>query len=154
MPRGAQEKIMVRPFVPCQHEAMPPKVWLCRNITTPVTRALGAVVLSALALCRAGAAPDPDIVVEGNRRVDEQSVRAHFHETKAAPLTPSAIDAALKELYATGLFEDVKIIPSGTRLIVRVVEAPVIERLRFEGNKLVKDKDLVKEISLKPRGPM
>jgi outer membrane protein insertion porin family len=60
----------------------------------------------------------------------------------------------LKELYATGLFEEVKIIPSGTRLTVRVVEAPMIERLRFEGNREVKDGDLAKEISLKPRGPM
>jgi outer membrane protein insertion porin family len=133
---------------------MLPKIWSRGNITTPVTRALGAVALLALALCRAGAAPDPVIVVEGNRRIDEQAIRGHFHETKAAPLTPGAIDAALKELYATGLFEDVKIIPSGTRLIVRVVEAPVIERLRFEGNKLAKDKDLAKEISLKPRGPL
>jgi outer membrane protein insertion porin family len=133
---------------------MLPKVWSRRNIAMPVTRALGAAVLSALALCPAVAAPDPAIVVEGNRRVDEQAIRAHFHETKAGLLTPGAIDAALKELYATGLFEDVKIIPSGAHLIVMVVEAPVIERLRFEGNKLVKDNDLAKEISLKPRGPM
>jgi outer membrane protein insertion porin family len=134
---------------------MQQKVWSCRNSTTAVgRRALCVVALWAVALCRAAAAPDPAIVVEGNRRVDEQSIRAHFHEAKAAPFTPGAIDAALKELYATGLFEDVKIIPSGTHLIVRVLEAPVIERLRFEGNKLVKDSDLTKEISLKPRGPM
>jgi outer membrane protein insertion porin family len=117
-------------------------------------RMLCAITLSALALCRAGAASDPTLVVEGNRRIDEQAIRAHFNKTPAAPLTSAAIDSALKELYATGLFEDVKIIPSGTHLIVRVVEAPVIDRLRFEGNKQVKDDDLAKEISLKQRGPM
>jgi outer membrane protein insertion porin family len=154
MPRGAQEKITLRPSVWGEHEAMQPKVWSRRNSTTPVTRALGALALSAIALCRAAAAPEPAIVVEGNRRIDAQDIRAHFPETKAAPLTQGAIDGALKELYATGLFEDVKIIPSGTRLIVRVVEAPVIERVRFEGNKLVKDSDLTKEIALKPHGPM
>jgi outer membrane protein insertion porin family len=131
------------------------KGWSRRDSTTPVGMgALCAVALSALAMCRAEAAPEPTIVVEGNRRVDEQSIRAHFHEKSAASLSPAAIDSALKELYATGLFEDVKIIPSGTRLIVRVVEAPVIERLRFEGNTQVKDADLTKEISLRPRGPM
>jgi outer membrane protein insertion porin family len=130
------------------------KVWSRQNITTAAgARALCAVALSALAVCHAAAA-DPFIVVEGNRRVDEQAIRAHFHQTTAAPLTPAAIDSGIKELYATGLFEDVKTIPSGTRLIVRVVEAPVIERLRFEGNRQVKDADLAKEISLKPRGPM
>jgi outer membrane protein insertion porin family len=112
------------------------------------------VALSALALCRAVAAPDAAIVVEGNLRVDAQAIRGHFHDAPDGPLTPAAIDAAVKELFATGLFEDVKITPSGTHLIVTVVEAPVIERLRFEGNKLVKDNDLTKEIGLKPRGPM
>jgi len=32
--------------------------------------------------------------------------------------------------------------------------APLIQRLRFEGNKQVKDKDLTKELGLKPGGPM
>ncbi len=117
-------------------------------------RAICAVTLSALAFCEAGAASDPTIVVEGNQRIDQQAIRNHFHQASATTLTPAAIDSALKELYETGLFEDVKIVRSGTHLIVRVVEAPVIERLRFEGNKQVKDKDLAKAIGLKPRGPM
>jgi outer membrane protein insertion porin family len=128
------------------------KIW-SNTMTAAGTRAVCAVTLSALAVCGAAAA-DPAIVVEGNRRVDEQAIRAHFHAPPGAALTPDAIDAGIKELYATGLFEDVKTIPSGTRLTVRVVEAPVIERLRFEGNKQVKDADLAKEITLKPRGPM
>jgi outer membrane protein insertion porin family len=117
-------------------------------------RALCAVALSTLALCRTGAASDPTLVVEGNRRISEEAIHAHFHKMPAASLTAAAVDSALKELYATGLFEDVKIIPSGTHLIVRVVEAPVIDRVRFEGNKQIKDDDLAKEISLQPRGPM
>jgi outer membrane protein insertion porin family len=117
-------------------------------------RALCAIALSTLALCRAGAASDPTLVVEGNRRISEEAIRAHFHKTPAASLTPAAVDSALKELYATGLFEDVKIIPSGTHVIVRVVEATAIDRVRFEGNKQIKDDDLAKEISLQPRGPM
>jgi outer membrane protein insertion porin family len=98
------------------------------------------------------------IAVEGNRRIDAAAIRAHFHgvdhAVPGAALSPAAIDAALKELYATGLFEDVKIARSGAGLIVTVVEAPVLERVQFEGNKQFKDKDLVKEIALKPRGPM
>src|SRR6267142_7245275 len=117
-------------------------------------RTLGALMLSALVLCPSGAASEPTIVVEGNRRTDAQAIREHFHASSDALLTPAAIDAALKELYETGLFEDVKIVRSGTHLIVTVVEAPLIERLRFEGNKQVKDKDLAKEIGLKPRAAM
>src|SRR5260370_14355909 len=117
-------------------------------------RTLGAWMLSALLLCLPGAASDPSIVVEGNRRTDAQAIREHFHASPAALQTPAAIDAAMKELYQTGLFEDVKIVRSATHLIVTVVEAPRIDRLRFEGNKQVKDKDLAKEIGLKPGGPM
>src|SRR5258705_11718449 len=113
-----------------------------------------AAEVSVLALCRASAGSQPTIVVEGNRRTSAQAIREHFHASSDALLTPAAIDAALKELYETGLFEDVKIDRSGTHLIVTVVEAPLIERLRFEGNKQIKDKDLAKEITLKPRGAM
>jgi len=133
---------------------MRPKAWLRRHDIRPAgMRTLCAIALSALALCRADAASDPTVVVEGNRRIDAQAIREHFHGAPAA-LTPAALDTALKELYETGLFEDVKVVRSGPRLIVRVVEAPLIERLRFEGNKQVKDKDLAKEIRLKPRSPM
>jgi outer membrane protein insertion porin family len=119
-----------------------------------VRRTLCVIMLSVLAVCRADAASDETIVVEGNRRIDAQAIREHFHNAQAAPLTPAAVDAALQELYQTGLFDDVKILRSGAHLIVRVVEAPLIERLRFEGNKQVKDDDLAKAISLKPRGTM
>src|SRR5260370_23985049 len=136
-------------------EYMRAKVWSRRSGTGPSgMRVLCAAALSLLALCRPRAASEPTIVVEGKRRIDPQAIREHFHASSEALLTPAAIDAALKELYETGLFEDVKIVRSGTRLIVTVVEAPVIGRVRFEGNKQVKDKDLAKEITLKPRGAM
>ena len=38
---------------------------------------------------------------------------------------------------------------AGPRLVVTVVEAPVIDRVRFEGNKQLKEKDLIKEIRSK-----
>ena len=130
-------------------------VWAWWKGAKPIgRRVLYAFVLSAIASCCYGAGSDPRIEVRGNRRIDAQAIREHFRAAPDALSAPSAINAALKELYATGLFEDVKIVPSGARLIVTVVEAPVIDRLRFEGNKQLKDKDLAKEIGLKPGGLM
>ena len=130
-------------------------VWPWWNGAKPVsTRVLCALILSAIASCYSGAASGPTIEVQGNRRIDAQAIREHFRAAPDARSAPAVIDAALKELYATGLFEDVKIVASGPRLIVTVVEAPVIDRLRFEGNKQLKDKDLAKEIGLKSGGPM
>ena len=102
-------------------------VWSRWDVAKPVGgRVLYALMLSAIASYCYGAASDPTIEVRGNRRIDAQVIREHFHAAPVALSAPSAINAALKELYATGLFEDVKIVTSGARLIVTVVEAPVI----------------------------
>ena len=60
----------------------------------------------------------------------------------------------LKALYATGLFEDVHISRPGGRIVVTVVEAPVINQVAFEGNKKAKDDQLKTEVQSKPRGTL
>ncbi len=94
------------------------------------------------------------IVVEGNRRVDAETVRSYFKVGPGERLDAAKIDAGLKALYATGLFQDVHISQSGGKLIVTVVEAPVIDRLAFEGNHRVKDEQLLEEIQSKARGSL
>src|SRR5262249_40961207 len=78
------------------------------------------------------------IVVEGNRRVEADTVRSYFR----SPLTPQTIDAGLKALYATNLFQDVRISQAGGRLVVTVIENPVINKVAFEGNRKAKDEQL------------
>src|SRR4029077_2270597 len=64
---------------------------------------------------------------------------------------PERVDSSLKALYATGLFADVKLDREGNVLVVRVVENPIINRIAFEGNSKLSDKDLNAEIQLRPR---
>ena len=94
------------------------------------------------------------IVVEGNRRVEADTIRSYFRPGPGGRLVPSRIDEALKALFATGLFQDVRISHSGGRIVVTVVENPVINRIAFEGNKKVKDEQLQAEIQSKPRGTL
>jgi len=94
------------------------------------------------------------IVVEGNRRVDADTVRTYFKPGPGGHLGPEQIDDALKALYATGLFSDVRINPAGGRVVVTVVENPVINRVAFEGNKKAKDDQLKTEVQSKPRGTL
>jgi outer membrane protein insertion porin family len=96
--------------------------------------------------------PRTDITVEGNRRVEAETVRSYFHARPGKRLDAGEIDAALKALYASGLFADVRIRQADGRVIVTVVEAPVINKIAFEGNKHVKDDQLKNEIQSKPRG--
>src|SRR3984893_5352342 len=93
-------------------------------------------------------------VVEGTRRVEPDTIRSYFKAAPGEHLDAAKIDAALKALYATGLFQDVKITQSGGKLIVTVVEASVIDRLAFEGNRRMKDEQLKEEIQSKERGPL
>ena len=103
-------------------------------------------------LCRG--AIRSSIVVEGNRRVEADTIRSYFRLRPGERLDSDKIDEALKALYATGLFQDVRINQAGGRLIVTVVENPVINRVAFEGNKKLKDDQLASEVQSKPRGTL
>ncbi len=96
----------------------------------------------------------PSIVVEGNRRVEAETVRSYFRLNPGERLDSYKIDQALKALYATGLFQDVRINQAGGRLIVTVVENPVINRVAFEGNKKLKDDQLANEVQSRARGTL
>jgi outer membrane protein insertion porin family len=95
------------------------------------------------------------IEVHGNRRVEAATIRSYFAAGAAdRPVDEKAVDAGLKVLYASGLFTDAKVARAGDRLIVTVAEAPVIDRIAFEGNHALKDKDLTGEIQSKVRGAL
>jgi len=111
---------------------------------------LPAGVAYAAPPAEAGASAN-SIVVQGNRRVEAETVRSYFKVGPGERLDAAKIDAALKALYASGLFEDVHITQSGGHVIVTVVEAPVINRLAFEGNRRMKDEQLQEEIQSKAR---
>ena len=94
------------------------------------------------------------IVVEGNRRVEADTIRSYFHVKAGERLDNAKVDEGVKALFATGLFQDVVPRWSGNRLILTVVENQVINRVQFEGNKRVKDEQLQAEIQSKPRGAL
>ncbi len=92
-----------------------------------------------------------EIAVEGNSRIEVETVASYLLLKVGDPFNIARMDASLKALFATGLFSDVSIRREGTRLIVRIVENPIINRVVFEGNDSVKTKQLMTEIQLRPR---
>jgi outer membrane protein insertion porin family len=94
------------------------------------------------------------IIVEGNRRVDAETVRSYFHAAPGGRYDAAARDAALKALLATGLFDKVTIDSTGERLVVHLTESPLLDRVAFEGNKKIKDTDLAAAVESKPRGTL
>jgi outer membrane protein insertion porin family len=113
---------------------------------------VATVVTVPLVSSPAAAQTLSSISVEGNRRVELDTIRSYFKPDASGRLDQASIDDALKALIETGLFQDVRINRVGNGLVVSVVENPVINRVAFEGNKKVKDDQLKSEIQSKPRG--
>jgi outer membrane protein insertion porin family len=112
---------------------------------------LAAVFLSCSALAAAAA---DTISVEGNRRIDTDTVRSYFKPGPDGHYDDASRDAALKALIGTGLFDNVSIERAGDRLVVHLTEAKVIGRVAFEGNKKIKDADLTAAIQSKAQGSL
>jgi outer membrane protein insertion porin family len=119
-------------------------------VAMPVVATLGTALVSSSAAAQTVSA----IQVEGNRRVEVETIRSYFKSGPGGRLDQGNIDDGLKALIETGLFQDVRINQAGGRLVVTVVENPVIGRVAFEGNKKVKDEQLSAEIQSKPRGTL
>jgi outer membrane protein insertion porin family len=113
-----------------------------------------ALLAVALALSAAPAVAAETITVEGNRRVDAETVRSYFHASPDGRFDATARDDALKALVATNLFDKVTIERANGGLVVHVVEARVLGRVAFEGNKKVKDADLTAAVQSKASGSL
>ncbi|WP_018642308.1 outer membrane protein assembly factor BamA [Bradyrhizobium huanghuaihaiense] len=115
----------------------------------PVVAPVGAAFVSSSALAQTV----QSISVEGNRRVEVETIRSYFKPGPGGRLDQGAIDDGLKALIETGLFQDVRINRGpGGQIVVSVVENPVIGRIAFEGNKKIKDEQLTAEVQSKARG--
>lgn len=92
-----------------------------------------------------------DIRVEGNRRVEPETVRSYLQFSAGDAYDAGKVDRSLQALFATGLFRDVNIAREGGDVVVYVVENPVINQVAFEGNSEVETDSLRAEVQLKPR---
>ena len=91
------------------------------------------------------------IKVEGNQRIEEGTIISYLLVKPGDRFDPDRLDRSLKVLYATGLFQDVRLSRSGDTLVVHVVENPIVNRVAFEGNHKLSDDQLRPELQLRPR---
>jgi outer membrane protein insertion porin family len=92
------------------------------------------------------------VTVHGNQRLEPETIRAYANLTPGQNYTRTSLDQAIKDLYATGLFNDVNITGTETGdLVINVRENPVINRVILEGNKRLKEDKIMPEIKLAPR---
>lgn len=92
-----------------------------------------------------------EIRVNGAQRIEPATILTYLNVPTGQPLTDEVMNEGLKNLFATGLFADVKMKQQGGVLMVDVVENPIINEIAFEGNNKIEDDELLAEISLRPR---
>ena len=112
-----------------------------------------SLFVQVAAVSAAHAAVVSSISVRGNQRVDAETIRGNIGIQPGRSFSAADIDEAVKRLFATGLFSDVRVTQSGGTLVVQVEEYPVVNQVLFQGNKKRKDADLARVVQLKPRGP-
>ena len=120
----------------------------CSDRRHPVRRlaALVAAVAVAVPLSVRGAEPFVvrDIRVEGVQRTEAGTIFSYLPIKVGERVDDEKLSAAVKALYATGFFRDVRLEREGDVLVVAVQERPTISSLTFVGNKEF-DTDTIKK---------
>ena len=87
-----------------------------------------------------------DVVIEGHANVDEPLIRSMTIFKKGNIYNPRDGATTIKQLYRLGLFEDVRVygqpLGNAITIVINVKEYPLLERIEFNGNKKIKDKEL------------
>ena len=92
-----------------------------------------------------------EVIIEGNERVELDTISSYLTISKGDIFDSDKLNKALKNLFTTGFFSDVKIIKNDTILIIKVVENPIVNRVIFEGNDEIEDEVLEAEVTIKSR---
>jgi len=111
-------------------------------------RALGVMMISCVWMLQAVQAVQADdfkineIIVDGNRRIETETIRSYTEIEAPAVLTIGEVNDAVKRVRTSNLFESVSAEMQGNRLKLTVVEFPTVNEVVFEGNDRLGDQQL------------
>ncbi len=107
--------------------------------------------LAATVMSPAFAATVSRIDVNGNTRMDAESVRILADVDVGDNVTTARTNEIAKKLQESGYFSKIRVVMSGNVLKIDVSESPTIAMVTVEGNDDISTDDLKKEIRLKER---
>lgn len=91
------------------------------------------------------------LTVDGAQRLEPDTVLSYTKLRIGSTYTREMLDEALKDLYASELFQKVEIRDNNGALTIVIQENPVINRIVLEGNKRLKEDKIRPEIKMAPR---
>ena len=89
-----------------------------------------------------------NILINGNKRISNETILVFSEISEQQPLDQNSINTILKKLYKTGFFKDVVIKFENEKLIINVVENPIIQTVFINGIKRKKTEESISEILL------
>lgn len=91
------------------------------------------------------------IAIEGNQRIERESILSYIRVNEGETASASDINESVRELFATGLFKDVRIEPVGSSLRVIVEENPIVNQIAIEGNDRIPDEAIISLLNSRER---
>ena len=89
----------------------------------------------------------PDIRVEGLQSTEPTTVFSYLPVKIGDTFTDAQADDIIKNLYATGFFDDVRVETMGNQLLLTVVERPTISSLNVSGGKMLTNDSVKKNFT-------
>ena len=90
------------------------------------------------------------IIIQGNRRLENELILRSSGIEKIGT-DDKSLSLAIKNLYKTGYFEDVKIYKDKNMIFINVKENPIVDQISIEGNKEITDDIILAELITKSR---
>jgi len=91
------------------------------------------------------------VAVEGNTLIEAATIAALADIPRGETVSASELADRQQAVQASGFFQSVEFVPQGNRLVIRVVERPVVNRINIEGNRAIDDAALLPLLSSRPR---
>ncbi|MCK0101018.1 MULTISPECIES: outer membrane protein assembly factor BamA [Pseudohalocynthiibacter] len=91
------------------------------------------------------------IEVIGNQRIEAATIRTYAGIERGESVSEGELNAAYQRILGSGLFETVDLTPQGSSLVITVREYPTINQISIEGNRRLKDENLLPIIQSQPR---
>lgn len=91
------------------------------------------------------------VKITGNTLIEPSTILKLAGVAKGQPVSDGMLNDASQRLTNSGFFASVKLVPSGSTLLIEVTESPTVNVLSFEGNNRIKDEDLAKIVKSQSR---
>ena len=101
------------------------------------------IILFTITINTANAKIYNDIIVSGNQRISIETIIMFSGLETNIDLGNQELNIAIKKLYKTNYFSDIKISPEGEIIKIVVTENPIIQSIKIDG---IKNKDILKQL--------